>query len=275
MDRLEIRLRSVAPDLRELIDRVPLQHTPPLPPKWLRYEMLERHEVLRSALVSPGTTVVEVGSGAHAIATVPLALAVGPRGRVVAVERARWDHFRAVVTACGMEARVDPVACDARTLPLRSDSAGLAVCVHGIRSLGGELNAVPVVREMLRVAGRVVLAESLPVAGSPAEQAHLTMYNLRSEVFRAADGAVDDLPYPTLRQLAELVGAAGGTVERAETLEVDLPHFLAYFPRSRVEAIPAGAARESLLRRWDEAEALRRRCGEDHPPVGIVTARRG
>ncbi len=63
-------------------------------------------------------------------------------------------------------------------------------------------------------------------------------------------------------------------VETMETLEVDLPHFLARFPRTLVEGIHPGHLRERLLQRWDEADAMQRRYGEDHPPVGIVVARR-
>ena len=274
MDRLETRLRSVDPLVREVIARVPPQRPPPSPPEWLRYEMLERHAVLERAEVSAGTTVVEVGSGAHAMATVPLALAVGREGRVVAVERARWDHFRSVVAACGVDSQIRPVAADARWLPLRSDSAELAVCVHGVRSLHGTASAVPVVREMFRVAPRVMIAESLPIARNEAQRAHLAMYALREPVLRAATGRPDDLPYPSLEELGGLVESAGGAVERRETLDVDLPHYLAWFPRSLVESIADPAAREPLLRRWDDADGRIRQHGEDHPPVGLVLARR-
>jgi hypothetical protein len=274
MERYRTRLQAAEPDFRELIRRVPLQSTPPLPSEWLRCEMLERHEVLRHAPVAAGATVLEVGSGPHAISTVPLAYAVGRTGRVVAVERARWGSFRQIVAASGMGDRVWPVACDARQLPLRDDTADLAVCLHGVRSLRGRSGAERVILEMLRVAPRALLAESLPIARSDAERAHLAMYDLREPVLSATTGARDDLPYVPLEQLASLVEAAGGVVKSTGTLEVALPHFLAYFPRALAEEIPAGDLREDLLRRWDAADAMRRQFGEDHPPVGIVTAKR-
>ena len=52
--------------------------------------------------VIPGTTVLEVGSGAHAIATVALAHSIGGSGRVIAVERARWQYFGPIVSAAGV-----------------------------------------------------------------------------------------------------------------------------------------------------------------------------
>lgn len=273
-DRFEAHLRDAEPEFRELLGRIPLLATPPLPGDWLRWEMLERHEVLSRAPIRAGTTILEVGSGPHAIATVPLAYAAGPSARVVAVERSRWDHFRTVVGRSGLGDRIGPVRGDARRLPLSGDSVSLAVCLHGIRSLHGEEGTVRVIREMFRVAPYVFLAESLPLARNGAQRAHLAMYDLREEVFSAAGGGCDDLHYAPLDRLAALVERAGGVVERSEVLEVDLPHFLAYFPRARVEAVPAGEHREDLLRRWDEADVLRRRDGEDHPPVGVVTASR-
>lgn len=131
-----------------------------------------------------------------------------------------------------------------------------------------------VIREMLRVSPRVFLAESLPIARTSAQRAHLAMYDLREEVFAATTGSRDDLHYSPLDGLASLVERAGGVVVNTEVLDVDLPHFLAYFPRALVEGIPAGVLREDLLRRWDAANAMREKYGEDHPPVGIVTARR-
>ncbi|HTT73614.1 MAG TPA: class I SAM-dependent methyltransferase [Thermoplasmata archaeon] len=274
MERFERQLRQAEPGFRELIDRIPLQATPPLPPEWLRVEMLERSLLLRRVPDLEGRTVLEVGSGAHAISTVPLAWRVGGAGRVVALERSRWGQFRPVVTASGLLERIRPVAGDARRLPLRSDAADLAVCLHGLRSLRGDENTVRVVREMLRIAERVVLAESLPIARTDGQRAHLAMYNLRAEVFGASLGVRDDLPYLPLDRLASLVERAGGADVEARTEEIDLPHFLGYFPRTLVEAVPRGRRREELLERWDEAEAMRRRYGADHPPVGIVSARR-
>ncbi|HTS33454.1 MAG TPA: class I SAM-dependent methyltransferase [Thermoplasmata archaeon] len=274
MERFETRLRATEPGFRELLGRIQLQATPPLPPDWLRWEMLERDAVLRRASLAAGSTVLEIGSGPHAIATVPLAYRAGRAGRLVAVELSRWGQFRGIVASGGMQDRIRPLVADARRLPLRGDSAELAVCLHGIRSLHGEEAMVRTFREMLRASPRIFLAESLPIARTEGQRAHLMMYELREDVFSSTMGSRDDLHYLPLDRLASLVESAGGVVEKTETLEVDLPHFLAYFPRSLVESIPQGTRREELLRRWDEADRVRRQYGEDHPPVGIVIARR-
>lgn len=271
-ERAERRLDGLEPGFRALLERIPRRVSPALAPEWLRWEMLERHIVLRRARLEPGTVVLEVGSGGHAIATVPLAYALGPAGRVLALERERWGAFSSIVAQSGLGGRVRPLAGDARRVPLRDDSVELAACVHGLRSLESEENTVRVFREMLRVARRIFIAESLPIARNEAQAAHLQMYGLREELFEARTGRKDDLAYRPLAVLRSLVERAGGTVEEADTAEVDLPHALATFPRTLIEELPAGGQRADLLRRWDAAESRRRTFGEDHPPVGIVSA---
>jgi hypothetical protein len=236
--------------------------------------MLERHRVLQRAKIRPGSTVLEVGAGPHAISTVPIAFELGESGRVIATERARWTRFRSIVAKCDVTGQVRAISCDARRLPLRDDSIDLAVCIHGLRSLRTEENIVRVFREMFRVAPKVFVAESLPVARTDAQRAHLAMYNLREPVLEATTGHRDDIPYLPLDRVCLLVARAGGKVEEAKMEDVDLPHALAYFPRTLVESIPMKEVRDRLLLRWDEANAQLQRYGEDHPPVGMVSARR-
>lgn len=236
--------------------------------------MLERFDLLQHAPLEGARTLLEIGSGPHAVATVPLAFRVGPEGRLLAGELSRWGNFVSIVADSGLGNRIFPVACDARRLPLRDDAVDLALCVHGLRSLRGEPNSVRIIREMLRAAPRIFLAESLPVARTAAQRSHLGLYDLREQVFRAGSGVADDSRYPTLERVTSLVEQAGGIVDAREIVEIDLPHFLAYFPRSLVERVPAAETRDRLLQRWDEAEAIWRQKGEDHPPVGIVVAHR-
>lgn len=272
MNRYESQLKRADPGFQEVLRKVPLQDQPPLPLDWLRTEMLERLTVLQYAAIVAGAKVLEVGAGGHAITTVALAYLVGPRGRVTAVERERWTHFHEIVAVTGMEERVLPVACDARRLPFPPGNFGLAVCVHAIRSLRSEATMVEVFREMMRVSTTIFLAESLPIARTEAQRAHLAMYNLREEVFEAASGVRDDLHYLPLERLAHLVERAGGSVLESKIVEIDLPHALAYFPEGYVQQVPDSRERNTLLRQRAEADELRRRHGTDHPPVGVVVA---
>lgn len=272
--RYRTQLEHLGPAAAKLLERVPLQTGSPLPANWLRTEMLERFQVLDQSPVASGSKVLEIGAGPHAIATAPLAHRGGAHGRLVAVERERWAHFHEIMEATGMEGRVRPVRCDARRLPFPPDTFDLAACIHGIRSLRAERIMVEVFREMLRVAPRLLLAESLPLARTDAQAAHLALYELRQEVFMAVTGRPDDLHYLSLQRLVELVEEAGGSVMESSVIEVDLPHALALLPRSYIEQARDPEIRVDLIRRWDRAMALAQKHGTDHPPVGMVTASR-
>ncbi|MFQ6088324.1 MAG: hypothetical protein ACE5K0_05415 [Candidatus Methanofastidiosia archaeon] len=45
----------------------------PLPPDWLRWQMVQRFRILENLKIKDGENIFEVGSGGHAIATVVLA----------------------------------------------------------------------------------------------------------------------------------------------------------------------------------------------------------
>jgi len=258
---------------REVLSKIPPRNEPPLPSDWLHVEMLERFRVLGFAPLNEGMNVLEVGCGAHALTTVPLAYLVGEAGRVVAVDRSRWRFFEDVTSSAGMKHRIIPLKLDARELPFPFRTFDLAVLVHGIRSLKNEEAMIKVISEMLRVSGRVFIAESLQVANNERQRAHLELYNLREEIFEALFGEKDDLHYPTLERLKELVERAGGRVVESGTFEPKLPHYLAYIPREYVERIEDEEKRAELLRRWEEAYEKWKE-GAEHPLVGWLIAKR-
>jgi ubiquinone/menaquinone biosynthesis C-methylase UbiE len=268
-ETLESNLAHVDREFADIVQKLPVWDYEDLPSHWLHLEVLERFKVLSHARIEEGMTVLEVGSGAHALATVPLAHLVGDRGRVVAVERERWQFFDEILNSTGLRSRVHALKCDATRLPIPSERFYLGVLVHGVRSLRSRETIVAVFREMLRAAPRLFVAESLPIGKTDAQRAHLAMYNLREEIFEAVLGRKDDIHYLPLAELTSLAEAAGGIV-RAEEIEVDLPHFLAFIPREYVGRIKDDDRRRDLLRRWDAAYEMLERHGEDHPPVGLL-----
>ncbi|GAB6136055.1 class I SAM-dependent methyltransferase [Thermococcus prieurii] len=217
--------------------------------------------------------VLEIGCGAHALTTVPLAYLVGETGRVVAVDRSRWRFFEEVTSSAGVKHRIIPLKLDARELPFPFRTFDLAVLVHGVRSLKNEETMIMVISEMLQVSERVFIAESLPVAKNERQGAHLELYNLREEIFEALFGEKDDLHYPTIEKLTKLVERAEGEVIESGTFEPKLPHYLAYIPREYVERIKDEEKRAELLRRWERAYE-KWKAGAEHPPVGWLIAKR-
>jgi len=258
---------------KEVLSRIPPRDEPPLPPDWLHIEMLERFRVLQHTPLKEGMNVLEIGCGAHALTTVPLAYLVGETGRVIAVDKSRWRFFEGVTSSAGVKHRIIPLKLDARELPFPFKAFDLAVLIHGIRSLKNEETMVKVILEMLRVAEKVFIAESLPIAKNERQKAHLELYNLREEIFEALFGERDDLHYPTLEKLQKLVEKAGGRVIESGTFEPKLPHYLAYIPREYVERIKDERKRAELLKRWEEAYE-RWKKGAEHPPVGWLLIER-
>ena len=258
---------------REVLSKISPRNEPLLLSDGLHVEMLERFRVLQFAPIKAGMNVLEIGCGAHALTTVPLAYLVGDTGRVVAVDRSCWRFFEEVTSSAGVKHRIIPLKLDARELPFPFRAFDLAVLVHGVRSLKSEETMVKVISEMLRVSERVFIAESLPVANTERQRAHLELYNLREEIFEALFGEKDDLHYPTLERLKELVERAGGRVAKSGTFEPKLPHYLAYIPREYVERIEDEEKRAELLRRWEEAHE-KWKAGAEHPPAGWLIAKR-
>ena len=258
---------------KDVLSKIPPRNEPPLPKGWLHIEMLERFRVLRFAPIREGMTILEVGCGAHAITTVPLAYLVGKTGHVVAIDIARWYFFEEITSSAGLRHRIIPLKVDAGELPFPFKTFDLAVLVHGVRSLKSEETMVKVFTEMLRVAEKVFIAETLPIAKNQAQEAHLEMYNLREEIFEALFGEKDDLHYLPLERLKELLEKAGGRIIESEVFEPNLPHYLGYIPREYVEQIKNEKKRVGLLERWDKAYEKWKK-GAEHPPVGWIIARK-
>ena len=277
-------LREISPKLKEVIERIPkYQPHPRLPSDWYHWQIIERHTVLKHARLVSGANVLEVGCGPQAIATIPLALMVGERGRVVALDRGRWGLVRSrktgsdfweLMEASGLRNRFIPLQEEARSLPFPYSCFDMAVCIHGIRSFENREVTVHVVKEMLRVSKeRIFLAESSPVARNMAQKAHLTMYNLRRPVFAALGWVTaGDIPYFSQEELEEIVREAGAARIETELVDVNMPHHLAWFPLEIIEKIKDRKTREDLKQKWKKATGMLDEYGEEHPPVVIVNA---
>ncbi len=273
-DEFQTRLEKLDSEFAEIIRRIPKRGSQEPAPFWLHFEMIERYKVLREANIEAGMNILEIGCGAHAITTTVLAHLVGDQGRVVTVDIGRWRFVEEILIQAGMKQRVIPLSHDATKLPLQYECFNLAVVVHGIRSFRNESTITQILKEMLRLSPRIFIAESLPIAKTKAQKAHLEMYNLREEIFQARTGEKDDIHYLPLEKLTKLVESAGGEVTDSMIMEIDQPHFLACVPRVIVGKIEDEKIRENLLQRWNAAYEKLQQHGEEHLPVGIVKARR-
>lgn len=267
-------LKEEGPELKEVIERIPrYQPHPRLHPEWLRSEIVERYLVLEHAGLVEGANVLEIGCG-QGIATVSLALLIGESGRVVALDRGRWQNFWDIVKASGLQRRIIPIQEDARKLPFPYSCFDLVTCVHGIRSFDNREAIVEAVKEMLRVAKeRIFLAESSPIAKTEAQKAHLRMYDLRRPIFLALGREnFGDLHYFPPEDLKGIIEEAGAVKVNVKLVDVNMPHYLAYLPVKFIEKIRDKKTREDLKERWTEALEVLEKHGEEHPPVVVANA---
>jgi ubiquinone/menaquinone biosynthesis C-methylase UbiE len=266
-------LQGLNPKFRRFLESIPKEGFQRLPPDWLHLQILERFAVLEYANIVEGSSILEICCGPHAIATIPLAALVGENGRVVAVELGRWGNFWKILNQSGLSSRVIPLQEDATKLPFPFSCFDLVTCVHGIRSFDSRESVVKAFREMLRVTKeRIFIAESSPIAKNKAQEAHLSMYNLRHPTFSALDrGHLGDLHYFTPEEMRNIIMEAGASKVELRLVDVDMPHHLAYFPLEEIEKIGDKTIREDLEERWRHALEMLDKYGEEHPPVTVTT----
>ena len=266
-------LKDLDPVHREILSKIPeTSEHERLPSDWLQWQILERFAVLKHANIREGSSILEVGCGPHAIATIALAASVGENGRVVAVDTGRWKGFWKILEQSGLTSRVIPLQEDARKLAFPFSCFDLAVCIHGVRSFDSRESVVQAVKEMLRVArNRVFIAESSPIARNKAQEAHLAMYNLRRPTFVAlGHHEYGDIHYFMPEELRTIAIEAGASKVEVRLIEVDMPHHLAFFPLDAITEIKDKTVRDELKRRWQKALEMLDEYGEEHPPVVLM-----
>ncbi len=269
--KIDSNIENAPQSFQNLLQQIPLQTKAPFP-DWVRSELFERFLLLQHTPIRPGMKILEIGCGAHALSSNVLGYYVGPTGTVVAVDRERWHSFERMVNYTDYHDRILPLKIDAPSLPIPYRTFDLGVILHGIRSMGDDANLITILQELLRVSHQIIIAESLPIAHTTAQKAHLDMYNLREIAFEAINGRKDDTHYRPVDQLVGLVKSAGATQLDIRVIEFDLPHFLAVFPKEFLNEIPDPRLRSSLFAKWEKANRQIQKVGEKHPPVCIIQA---
>jgi ubiquinone/menaquinone biosynthesis C-methylase UbiE len=269
---LSIKLQMVDRQFRDVINQIPPQDNKAPHPYWVHSELVERFLVLKNIRIKKGMKVLDIGCGADALTSIALAYFVGKEGMVMAVDRARWQRFEKMVSYTGYQDRIIPLKLDASHLPIPYRSFDLAVIIHGIRSMGEDHEIEVILKELLRVSSKLVIAESLPIAHNPSQQAHLDMYNLREPVFKAVFGKKDDFNYRTEVDLIKLMKSSGAKNIKSRVIEFDLSHYLATFPKEIILKVENQELREIYLEKWDAAYDRLQKVGEAHPPVCIISA---
>jgi ubiquinone/menaquinone biosynthesis C-methylase UbiE len=267
------KLHLVDSSFSSILEKIPKRNKDEPHPYWVHSELIERYQIIKTLNIQKGMNILEIGCGPHALSSIVLAYFVGESGRIIAVDKSRWHSFEELVSCVNYKKRILPLQIDAQKLPIPYRSFDYSTIIHGVRSMGNDETLKGILKEMFRISSCVIIAESLPIANSKAQKAHLEMYNLREEVFEAVYGKKDDLKYRPMEELIELVESVGEVDIKTKKLELDMPHFLALFPKELVLKIKDQQKRNGLIHRWEAAYRKIEKYGEAHPPIGIVAAK--
>lgn len=159
---------------------------------------LSKHDVVLDVGCGRGYFSIAAAKFSKFVAGVDLMNGVGRHGW--------WRNFRMSLRELGLFDRVLGVKSDARRVPFKSSSFTVAATVHAIRNFQNKLCIETVLREMKRVVvkgGSVILVESLPVARTKAQEAHLQMFRCKAKY---TSGELNYLPNEELLEMLQKVG---------------------------------------------------------------------
>lgn len=167
-------------------------------------KLLQHPQKILAPYVTPGMTVLEVGSG-MGFFTIPLARLVGPEGRVIAVDiqRRMLEGVRKRARKAGVEDRVFTVLCEPDKLetPFPADFCLLFATAHEAPDTGALFRQI---RSAMEPTGTLLLSEP---------KFHLAETEFAAIVKDAEDAGFAPLTRPTVRgSLSVYFGLDGGTV---------------------------------------------------------------
>lgn len=122
-----------------------------------RHRNLAEADLLETLRLEPGLQVAEIGAGSGRF-TLALARAVGPEGRIFAIET-EPEWFQMLRDRCGSEANIEPVHAPHHRTPLRSNCCDRIL----LANLWGELRdpaaTLAEIARLLRGDGRLIIFE--------------------------------------------------------------------------------------------------------------------
>ena len=182
-----------------------------------------------------------------------------------------WRNFNTSIHELNLVDKVLGVKSDARCLPFRSCSFSVATTVHAIRNFQNHLSIEAAIKEMKRVVvngGSVIVVESLPIARTKAQEAHLQMFRCK---VKYTSGELDYLPEEKIVGMFEKVG-----FDKIEVKELDYNWSAApplFWIDPYLRSLPE-SEREEAREAYNEAANVVCKWGEVSPPALLVKATR-
>lgn len=185
--------------------------------------------------------------------------------------RGWWKNFRTSLCKMNLFEGVACVRSDARRVSFRSSSFNVATTVHAIRNFRDKPCIETVLMEMKRVVvkgGSVILVESLPVARTKPQEAHLEMFRCK---VKCTSGDMSYLPKEELLEMFQRAGFKKIEVKELNYNWSAAPPLFSIDPYlSSLKENERGEAREA----YDRAIRMVRKWGQVSPPAVFVKATR-
>lgn len=180
-----------------------------------------------------------------------------------------WRNFGISIRELNLFDKVLGVRSDARCIPFKDSSFTVAVTVHSIRNFPDKQSIERAVSEMKRVVtkkGKVIFVESLPIARTKAQEAHLQMFKCKVKYI---SGELDFLPED---ELVEMFHRVGFKKVEAKQFNYDWSAAPPFFclDVSRLYQKLSLTEREEAKKAYGRAVDMIRKCGDASPPAVLV-----
>lgn len=181
--------------------------------------------------------------------------------------RGWWRNFRISMRELNLLNKVVGVRSDATFIPFKNSSFTLAVAVHSARNFPDKQSIERAIGEMKRVVakrGKVIVVESLPVARTKAQEAHLQMFRCKVKYTSW------ELNYFPAREWINMFRRVGFKTIEAKQLDYNwsaTPPFFCLDASSLTER-----EREEAQRAYDKAVNMIRKWGDASPLAILVKA---
>lgn len=233
---------------------------------------LERTAIAREMQLDMNDTVLDVGCGRgyFSIAAARLCKFVVGIDLMNGLGRhSWWKKFAESLRELNLVDRVLGVKSNAVRLPFKSFSFSVTTTVHAIRNFQNYRSIETAIKEMKRVVvkgGSVIVVESLPIAQTRAQEAHLKMFRCK---VKYALGELDFLPKDEMVEMFQRVRFKKNKVKELNYNWSAAPplfwidHYLPSLPENE---------REEAKEAWNEAMKMVNKWDEVSPPALLVKA---
>lgn len=181
--------------------------------------------------------------------------------------RGWWKNFRMTMHELNLLGKVTGVRSDATFIPFKNSSFTSAVSVHSARNFPSKQSIEKAIGEMKRVVaenGNVIVVESLPVARTKAQEAHLQMFECKVKYVS------QELNYFPAEEWINMFRKVEFKTIEVRQLDYNLSAAPPLFYLD-ISSLPQNE-RENAKETYDKAVDMIRKYGEASPPAILIKA---